>query len=173
MSAAFSTLQTRSVALLAAASYFADIGVAEISDGTLAAKIQQLLFAKGFATTDGAKTIKRGLVCIVGIHAAAITGPKLRAEPLLRVAVLENPLINHGTGSLNKLPLDVCAEVFKALTNAPALDNVPAITATTRITPVDGAAALEIIGTDARRSLYGVEGGNAWHCNFIVRNLAL
>jgi hypothetical protein len=159
------TLQTRAVSLLDAASYFADIAVIEISDGTIASRIQTILTARGLAVTDGAKTVKRGLACIIGVHAASIEARgRLRSFPLLRVAVLENPLINRATGGTGKLVLDVCVEVFRTLHNQPVVDVHP--TQATTVFSADGEAALSIISQDERRALYGVEGGNAWHCNF-------
>lgn len=163
------TLQARAVALLDADAYFANKAVVEISDGTIASRILQTLFAKGLANRDGAKTVVGGIACIVSIRSAGIEASRrLRAAALLSVAVLENPLTN--TTGLSAL--DVAVEVFRVLHGQPALANVPVMSATAMIMAAEQ-NALQIIGQDERRSLYGIEGGNAWHCNFSVNSLAL
>jgi|GEM_PF-3600811 len=173
MSAELTALQARAVAILAAAPYFADIAVAELTDGSLESRLQQSLFARGLKTSDETKPVKLGLCCVVGVHAASIsTSKRLRIEPLLRVAVLENPLLNRAAGGANKHILDVCVEVFRALHEQPARSGVGFQEATHRFLAVEG-NALEIIGQDARRALYGVEGGNAMHCHFTVGGIPL
>jgi hypothetical protein len=163
------TLQARGVTLLDADSYFANKAVIEISDGTIAQRIQQTLFARGLASKDGNKTVIGGLACIVSIRTMAVeSSRRLRASVLLSVAVLENPLLNTSAISA----LDVCVEVFRVLHNQAALAGVPVMSATALILAAEQ-NALQIIGQEERRSLYGIEGGNAWHCNFSVNSLAL
>jgi hypothetical protein len=170
VSAELSTLQTRAVTLLDAATYFSELAVVEFTDGTMASRIQQLLLAKGLATADGNKTVKRGIACIVGITQAAVTHDRrLVLAPLLRIAVLENPLVNTATGGANKNILDVVVEIFRALSGQPLLAGVRRADAVDKFV----GTGLELIPNDVRRVLYGVEGGNAFHCNFSVGQVAL
>lgn len=170
MSVTLSSLLTRAVALLDAATYFSDIAVVELTDGTIESRVQQVLFARGLQTSDGSKTVKLGMACIVSITSADITGDRrVRLTPVLRVAVIENPTFNHGDGGTQKSVLDVCTEVFKAIC---AKSAAAGIAADDSISTING-TSLEIISADVKRSLYGIEGGNAYHCNFTVGGIPL
>jgi hypothetical protein len=169
----FANLQTRAVALLDAGTYFSDIAVIEVSDGTIATRIPMILCAQGLSITDGAKTVRRGLSVVVGVHHADVRdSQRLRFVPTLRCAVFESPNFNVAVSGVRKAGLDVCVEVFKLLHNQPALAgqnphaNAPRILATEQ-------NALQRIGLDEQRSTYSIQGGNAWHCNFTVNSLAV
>jgi hypothetical protein len=173
MSAELSTLQTRAVALLEASAPFAQLAVIEISDGTVADRIQKTLLSRGLVSSEGGRPVKPGICCIAGVHSAGVSaGKRLRCEPVLRIAVLENPLTNRVTGGANLHPLDVCLDVLRALHDQPARANVSQLDATARILAASE-NAIERIGQDARRDLYGFEGGNAYHVNFTVGGIPL
>jgi hypothetical protein len=168
VSAELSALQTRAVALLEAAAYFADVAVLPVSDGTLEARLAQSLSGRGLAIADGVRAVKPGLALIVGVHAADLVsdGVKLRLDPLVRVAVLENPLTNRATGGAGLLALDAAVEVARRLHRQPALAGVADAVATTRF--VAAAPCLELLGEELKRNLYGVQGGLGWHVNFTI-----